>query len=242
MSIKSDQINVGSLEITTVRKNIQNLHLGVYPPNGRIRIAVPLKTSDEAIRLFAISKIAWIKRQKRKFYNQERQSKREYVSGESHYYFGKRYLLNVVYINPSPRIEIKRKTHIDMYVKPESPHKKREKILDDWYRVELKKQLPPLIKKWEKIIGAKPKEVLIRKMKTKWGTCNSKSRRIWLNLELVKKPLHCLEYIFVHEMVHLLEKKHSDKFKEYMNTFMPKWKQFKEELNKQPLSYNHWDY
>ena len=109
MNTNSDQIKVGSIEITTVRKNIKNLHLGVYPPNGRVRIAVPLKTSDEAIRLFAISKIAWIKKQKTKFHNQERQSKREYVSGESHYYFGKRYLLNVVYINPSPRIEIKRK-------------------------------------------------------------------------------------------------------------------------------------
>src|SRR3989338_10242326 len=242
MNTNSDQIKVGSIEITTVRKNIKNLHLGVYPPNGRVRIAVPLKTSDEAIRLFAISKIAWIKKQKTKFHNQERQSKREYVSGESHYYFGKRYLLNVVYINPSPRIEIKRKTHIDMYVKPDSPHKKREKILEDWYRIELKKQLPLLIKKWEKVIVVKPKEVLIRKMKTKWGTCNADDKRIWLNLELAKKPLHCLEYIFVHEMIHLSEKKHSDKFKEHMNSFMPKWKQYKEELNKQPLSYNEWNH
>jgi len=240
--MNTNKIKIGDIEITAVRKNIKNLHLGVYPPNGRVRIAVPLNTKEEAIRLFAISKIAWIKRQRIKFLDQERQSKREYVSGESHYYFGKRYLLNVIHISPIPRIELRKKTHIDMYIKPESPHHRREKILEEWYRTELKKQIPKLISKWEKIIGVKPKEVLVKKMKTKWGTCNHDSKRIWLNLELAKKPLYCLEYIFVHEMVHLLEKKHSDKFKEYLKKFMPKWGQYKDELNKQPLSYSHWDY
>ena len=235
-------IKVGDYEITTIRKDIKNLHLGVYPPNGRVRIAAPLKSSDEAIRLFAVSKLGWIRKQKAKFINQERQTQREYVSGESHYFFGKRYLLNVVTIDPKPRIELKRKTHIDMYVKPETPNHRKEKILEDWYRAELKKELPAIIKKWTKIIGVKPKEVSVKKMKTKWGTCNHQSKRIWINLELAKKPYHCLEYIFVHEMVHLLEKKHSDKFKAYMDKFLPKWRQLKNELNKQPLSYSHWDY
>ena len=232
-------IKVSDYEITTIRKDIKNLHLGVYPPSGRVRIAAPLKSSDESIRLFAVSKLSWIKKQKANFANQERQTQRKYVSGESHYYFGKRYLLNIVTIDPNPRIELKRKTHIDMYVKSDSSHKKKEKILEEWYRAEMKKELHAIIKKWTKIIKVKPNEVLIKKMKTKWGTCNPKSKTIWLNLELAKKPIHCLEYIFVHEMVHLLEKKHSDKFKAYINQFMPKWRQFKEELNKQPLNYSH---
>jgi len=240
MNIK--KIKIGNMEITAIIKDIKNLHLGVYPPNGRVRIAAPLKTSDESIRLFAISKINWIKKQKAKFNDQERQAKREYVSGESHYFFGKRYLLNVIHINPSPRIEIKKKTHIDMYIKSNSAQKRKEKIINDWYRLELERQLPQLIKKWEKIIGVKVRDIFIRKMKTKWGSCKSKSKKIIINLELAKKPISCLEYILVHEMIHFLEKNHSDKFKAYMDSFMPKWKQFKTQLNKYPLSYSDWTY
>ena len=240
--MNTKRIKVSDIEITIIIKDIKNLHLGVYPPNGRVRIAAPLKTTDESIRLFAISKINWIKKQKAKFKDQERQAKRDYSSGESHYFFGKRYLLNVIHINPSPRIEIKKKTHIDMYIKQNSTQKRKEKILDDWYRLELKKQITKIIKKWEVIIGLKVRDVLIRKMKTKWGSCKPKSKKIIINLELAKKPLGCLEYILVHEMVHFLEKTHSEKFRAYMDSFMPKWKIFKAELNKHPLSYANWNY
>ena len=236
-----NKIEICNLMVETIRKDIKNIHLAVYPPNGRVRIAAPLKTSDESIRLLVVSKIPWIKKQQSKFFNQERQTKREYISGESHYFLGKRYLLNVIDVEP-PRIEIKRKTHINMYIKPNSTLKHREKLLENWYRFEIKKQINPLLAKWSKIIGVRFNEVCIRKMRTKWGTCNSKFKRIWLNLELVKKPVQCLEYVLVHEMVHLLENKHSDNFKAKMDSFMPNWKQFKNELNRAPLSYSDWSY
>jgi len=236
------EIKVGNYTTEIVRKEIKNMHLGVYPPTGRIRVAVPLKTSDESIRLLIVSKIPWIKKQQAKFINQERQSKRDYISGESHYFLGRRYLLKVIDIEPIPRVEIKRKTRINLYVKPNSTQQHREKLLDNWYRLEIKKQIEFLGDKWSKIIGIKANKISVRKMKTKWGTCNPRSRRILLNLELAKKPSHCLEYVFVHEMIHLLEKKHSVKFQNYMDKFLPKWKQLKQELNKSPLNYIDWDY
>jgi len=241
MSTKT-KFEICNLMVETVRKDIKNIHLGVYPPNGRIRVAAPLKTSDESVRLLVISKIPWIKKQQSRFMAQERQTKREYISGESHYFLGKRYLLNVIDIEPIPRIEIKRKAHIHMYVKPNSTLKHREKLLEDWYRSEIKKQIALLLEKWSKIIGVRVNKVSVRKMKTKWGTCNTASKRILLNLELAKKPAHCLEYVFVHEMIHILEKKHSDKFMTKMDSFMPNWKQLKQELNKSPLSYSEWSY
>jgi len=240
--MNTKKIKIGDIEINIIRKNIKNLHLGVYPPNGRVRIAAPSKTSDESIRLFAISKINWIKRQKVKFDRQERESDREYVSGESHYFFGKRYLLNIVQIDPKPKVEIKKKTHIDLYIKPNTSQERKKKLVEDWYREEIKKQLPSLVKKWEKIVGMKVKDIMIRKMKTKWGSCNQKDKRIILNLELAKKPLNCLEYILVHEMVHFIEKNHTEKFKALMDSFMPKWESHKKELNKYPLSFAHWNY
>lgn len=241
MNIKKE-IKVSNLLVEIVRKDIKNLHLGVYPPSGRVRVAVPLKTSDESIRLLIISKLSWIKKQQTKFLAQERQTKRDYISGESHYFLGRRYLLNVIDIEPVPRIEIKRKTQMHMYIEPNSSLKHREKLLDNWYRLEINKQITPLLEKWSKIIGVRVNDVSVRKMKTKWGTCNSKLKKIRLNLELIKKPVHCLEYVLVHELIHLLEKKHSDKFQEHMNKYLPKWKQLKQELNKAPLSYSNWSY
>ena len=168
-----------------------------------MRIATPLKIDDEAVRLFAISKIAWIKKQKIKFETQERQSERRFVSGESHYYRGRRYLLNVIYHKAAPRVEI-RKTSIDLYVREGSASEQREKVLTEWYRRQLKEQIPALIDKWQKMIGVEVSDWGIKRMKTKWGTCTIAASRIWLNLELAKKPEHCLEYIILHEMVHLL--------------------------------------
>ena len=236
------KITVGNISIDVVRKDIENLHLAVYPPNGRVRIASPLKIDDEAVRLFAISKMAWIKKQQLKFESQQRQSKRQFISGESHYYKGKRYLLNVIYHNAAPKVEIRNKNRIDLYVRVGSNTEQREKVLTEWYRRQLKCQIPSLIEKWQKIIGVKVQDWGIKKMKTKWGTCTIANSRIWLNLELAKKPEHCVEYIVVHEMVHLLERNHNDRFVTHMDKFMPQWHFYKDELNNSMLSHEDWTY
>lgn len=236
------QITLGNISIDVVRKDIKNLHLGVYPPNGRVRIASPLKIDDEAVRLFAISKMAWIKKHQLKFEAQQRQSKRQFVSGESHYYKGNRYLLNVVYHDVAPKVEIRNKTYIDLYIRVGSTLEQREKVLIEWYRRQLKDQIPPLIDKWQKIIGVEVSDWGIKKMKTKWGTCTIEKRRIWLNLELAKKSEHCLEYIIVHEMVHLMERNHSERFVAYMDQFIPQWHFYKDELNRSMLSHEKWSY
>jgi predicted metal-dependent hydrolase len=236
------QITVGNISIDVVRKDIKNLHLGVYPPNGRVRIASPLKIDDEAVRLFAISKMAWIKKHQLKFEAQQRQSERQFVSGESHYYNGNRYLLNIIYHNAAPKVEIRNKTYIDLYVRVGSTLEQREKVLTEWYRRQLKDQIPPLIDKWQKIIGVEVSDWGIKKMKTKWGTCTIEKRRIWLNLELAKKSKQCLEYIIVHEMVHLIERNHSDRFVAYMDKFIPLWHFYKDELNRSMLSHENWSY
>lgn len=235
----SQTMHVSNLTIEKVRKDIKNIHLGVYPPNGRIRVAVPLKTSDESTRLFVISKIPWLKKQQMRFSKQERQTPRKYVTGESHYFFGKRYTLNVIHTDKIQKLEIRKKTHIDLYIKSNTTIKQREKLFEKFYRSELTKIIPKL-EKWQNKVGANAKEVKIRKMKTKWGTCNNKDKRIWLNLELAKKPLHCIDYVFVHELVHLKERKHSDKFIQLLESAYPKWKQTKNELNQGILSHFEW--
>ncbi|GHO96268.1 metal-dependent hydrolase [Reticulibacter mediterranei] len=236
------QITVNGLVVDVVRKNIKNLHLAVYPPAGRIRVAAPLRVNDEAVRLFTISRLAWIKRQQEKFQDQERQSEREYISGESHYYQGHRYLLNVVYREGTPSVTIRNNKILDIFVRPGSNTHDRERVLTNWYRRRLKEEITPLIAKWEAIIGVQVAEWGVKKMKTKWGTCNIEAGRIWLNLELIKKPVHCLEYIIVHEMVHLLERHHNERFMMYMNRFMPLWQHYREELNRAPLGYETWEY
>lgn len=236
------QITVNGLVVDVVRKNIKNLHLAVYPPNGRIRVAAPLRVDDEAVRLFTISKWAWIKRQQARFDVQERQSPRTFVSGESHYFQGNRYLLNVIYHDGPPAVILRNKTTMDLLVRTGSETVQREHVLMAWYRKQLKQAIPPLIAKWEPIINVEVAEWGVKQMKTRWGTCNIEARRIWLNLELVKKPIHCLEYIVVHEMVHLLERKHNAIFTGYMNKFMPQWRLYREELNRAPLGHEAWEY
>jgi len=198
------QITVGSLSIDVVRKNIKNLHLAVYPPDGRVRIATPLNVDDEAVRLFAISKLAWIKKHQVNFTTQERQSEREFVSGESHYFQGSRYLLNVIYYQGNHQVKVRNNTYIDLYIREGSDEAQRKNLMMSWYRQQLKQDIPPLIAKWEQIMNVKVNDWGIKQMKTKWGTCNIQAQRIWLNLELAKKTKHCLEYVVVHEMVHLL--------------------------------------
>jgi len=237
-----EQITINDLVIDVVRKDIKNVHLAVYPPTGRVRIAAPLTMNEGAIRLFAISKLAWIKRNQRKFENQERIPPREYKQRESHYFQGKRYLLNIVETDQSPKVVLKNKKFIELHIKPNTSTAKRHEILTEWYRSELKKSIPPLIEKWEKILNVKVNEWYVKQMKTKWGSCNIEKKRIWLNLELAKKPEHCLEYIIVHEMVHLLERHHNDRFLYFMDTYLPNWRQLKDELNKLPVSHADWSY
>ncbi|GCE15107.1 M48 family metallopeptidase [Tengunoibacter tsumagoiensis] len=236
------QITVNGYVVDVVRKDIKNLHLGVYPPEGRIRVAAPLRVNDEAVRLFTISKLSWIKRQKTKFIDQERQTEREYVSGESHYFQGHRYLLNVIYRPGTPQVVLRNHKYIDLIVRPDSNTSDRERVLLGWYRQQLKAEIPALLEKWEKIIDVQVAEWGVKQMKTKWGTCNSKAGRIWLNLELAKKPMHCLEYIIVHELVHLLERHHNERFQAYMDRFLPLWHHYREELNRSPLGHETWEY
>lgn len=225
---------LGDIEIDLVQKQIKNLHLSVHPPDGRVRIAAPFRMDLDTIRIFAASKINWIKKQQAKLQKQERETPRSYISRESHYYLGKRYLLKVIELNKKPKVVLKYKT-IELYIKPGSDRNQRQAVLEKWYREKLRELISAYIYKWEKIINVSINKFGIRKMKTKWGTCNTQAKRIWLNLDLIKKPIDCIEYIIVHEMVHLLERKHNEQFITHMNKFLPRWKILKEELNQLPI-------
>lgn len=242
MSTEAHKIVVSGLTVEVVRKGIKNLHLGVYPPNGRVRVAAPLTVSDEAVRLAVIGKLGWIKRHQARFADQERQSAREHVTGETHYYHGRRYRLNVIYQDGPSKVSIRNRRFIDLYVQEGSDTARREQVMVEWYRQQLKEQIPPLLAKWEEIVGIQTAIWGVKRMKTRWGTCNAKVGRIWLNLELAKKPVECLEYIIVHELVHLLERHHDDRFTALMDTFMPNWRLYREELNRAPLAHETWGY
>lgn len=242
MSINSHSIIVSNIEVQVVRKAIKNLHLAVYPPNGRVRVAVPHHITDDNVRLAVISKLSWIKKQQAGFQAQSRQSQREMVSGESHYFLGRRYLLDVVERWGPHDAEIKNNTDLVLYVTPRTSRDNRERALHEWYRAELKKRVSKLIAKWEPITGQTVADWGIKRMKTKWGSCNITERRIWLNLELAKKPPECLEYILVHEMVHLLERHHNDNFRTYLNRFLPQWRLHRDVLNSSPLAHEDWSY
>lgn len=235
-------LQVGSFEALVVRKPIKNLHLSVLPPNGKIRVTSPLQMKDDAIRMLIATRIPWIRKQMAKFEAQGRQSQREYVSGESHYFFGKHYRLEVVHKDEPPRVWIKGKNRIVLQVRTINIDSKKEEVMTDWYRSELKKEAEKLISKWEKKIGVKAKSWGIKRMKTRWGTCNQKTGRILLNLELAKKPIACVGYVIVHELIHLIERKHSERFVGLMAKHLPKWRSLKEELNQFMLSHEKWNH
>lgn len=203
MTTEAHTITVGGLRVSVVRKAIRNLHLGVYPPDGRIRVAAPLALSDAAVRVAVIGKLSWIKRQRASFERQVRESKREMASGESHYYRGRRYRLQVVETDTRPRVELRGHHALLLHVRPGSTAEDRERILQRWYRERLRDLVPGLLDKWQDKLGVEAREWGIKRMKTKWGSCSPKARRIWLNLELVKKPASSLEYVLVHELAHL---------------------------------------
>jgi predicted metal-dependent hydrolase len=231
---------VNGLLVEVVRKPIKNLHLGVYPPQGRVRVAAPLAVSEDAVRLAVIGKLGWIKRQQAKFAAQTRQSQREMVNGESHYFEGQRYRLRIIEHYGAARVALRHKTIMELYVRPDAAREQREQALYRWYRAQLKATIPPLLSKWQPVLGVQAADWGVKKMKTRWGSCNVEARRIWLNLELVKKPVECLEYVIVHELTHLLERHHNQRFTMLMDASLPHWRLLRDELKRAPLANETW--
>jgi predicted metal-dependent hydrolase len=224
MSLERSHITVHGIKVEVVRKDIKNLHIGVHPPDGWVRVATPLAVGDEAVRLAVIGKLAWIRSQQAKFKAQPRQSRREMVTGESHYYLGRRYRLRVITHDGPGRVELRDNAHMDLYARVDSTTEQREQILHRWYRSELRRIAGPMFPKWEMLLGVMVDFWGIKLMRTKWGSCKADRHRIWLNLELAKTPVACIEYIIVHEMVHLLVQKHGDEFSMFMDRFLPQWR------------------
>ncbi|MDP3331328.1 MAG: SprT family zinc-dependent metalloprotease [Methylococcaceae bacterium] len=236
-----ERIELGDIDVDVVKKDIKNIHLSVYPPAGKVRISAPLRMDIDTIRVFAITKLGWIKNQQKKLREQQRETPREYLDRESHYLWGKRYLLQVIEKDAAPEVELKHSKML-LQIRPTSNDEKKQAILDAWYREQLKEAVPALLAKWQPLMGVKVEKFFVRRMKTKWGSCSPKANRIRLNTELAKKPPECLEYIVVHEMVHLLEPTHNSRFINLMDQFMPKWRFYKDELNKLPVRHEHWGY
>lgn len=242
MITEHSHIEVSGIGVEIRRKAIKNLHVGVYPPDGRVRVAAPRHLDDEAVRLAIVSRLSWIRRQQQSFAQQTRQSAREMVTGESHYFEGKRYRLNVVEQSGNPCVRVVNNSTLELRIPPGTHQESRQQIFERWYRRQLKAQVPALLSHWEGVVGVEVADCRVKKMKTKWGSCNVEAKRIWLNLELVKKPSPCLEYILVHEMVHFLERHHTNRFRDLMDQFMPDWRLRKAELNETPLAHEDWSY
>ena len=231
-----DELQIGDMSIVVTKKNIKNMYIRVLPPDGKVQITAPHSAGDDAIRMFAVSRVSWIKKQRANFEEQARQTKRQYVTGESYYVWGRRYRLDVQYSNVRNKVFLTGE-HLILQVRPESTSEQREHVLNEWYRKQLREALSKIIQKCEQITGVEASEWRIKNMKTKWGTCNTEKKRIWLNLQLVKKTPECLSYVITHDLVHLLEKEHNDRFKHYMDLFCPNWRVIKKSLNNQILDY-----
>jgi predicted metal-dependent hydrolase len=235
------QIQLGDIAVDVIRKDIKNVHLSIHPPTGRVRIAAPERMSLDIVRVFAISKLGWIKRHQRKMREQERETPREYLDRESHYVWGRRCLLKVIEEDGPPKIILKHSSLI-IRMHPGSSRDAKEAVLYKWYRDQIREAVPPLIRKWERLMQVTVEAFFVQKMKTKWGSCNQKRKTIRLNSELAKKPRECLEYIIVHEMVHLMERTHNERFRSLMDRFMPKWESCRDNLNRLPVGHEDWRY
>ncbi len=229
------------IAVDVVLKDIKNIHLSVNPPTGRVRISAPSRMSLDTIRVFAVSKLDWIRQQQRKLREQERETPREYLDRESHHVWGKRYLLKVIEGAWAPAVELKHR-QMQLRIRPSISDDKRQAIVAEWYRAQLKQAVPALIAKWEPLLRVKVTRFFVQKMKTKWGSCNPKAKSIRLNADLAKKPPDCLEYIVVHEMIHLLEPTHNNRFMTMMAQFMPNWRFYRTELNRLPVKHEDWSY
>lgn len=239
--MNTKQIDVGDISVDVVFKNIKNIHLSVHPPTGRVRISAPTRIKLDTLRVYAISKINWIKKHQRKFREQERETRREYLDRESHYVWGRRYLMKVKEENRVPSVELKHNRMI-LTVRPGAEMAKREAVVTAWYRDQVRDAVMPLIEKWEPILGVEVNRTIVRRMRTRWGSCTPTRRTIRLNTELAKKPRECLEYVVVHELVHLLEPTHNATFTNLMDKFMPQWRHYRNELNRAPLGHVDWEY
>jgi len=228
-------IVVENIVVDVVKKRIRNIRLRVCPPRGRVYLSAPIGSSDSALRDFVMSKISWIKKHRNRFENSQHEFVPEFVSGENHQYRGQKFILNVIYHDSKPRIEIHGNGQMDLYVRMGSDQSVRERVVSNWYRDQLKMQIGHLMEKWQSLIGVDAVSWNIKKMRTRWGSCMVSSRRICFNLELVKKPPKCIEFIVVHELTHLLERYHNKRFKAFMDLFMPDWRNVEQELNHKPL-------
>lgn len=234
-------LRLGAITVEVVKKDIKNLHLGVYPPSGKVRISAPLRMKLDTIRVFAVSKLTWIKEQQNKITAQERETPRSYSERESHYVWGKRYLLKVVEKDQPPEIELL-PNRIVFQVRPSWSSERKQAFLDAWYRAELRKAVPELLARWEPVLGVKVDRVFVQRMRTKWGSCSCSSAAIRLNTDLAKKPPECLEYIVVHEMAHLIEPTHNNRFIALMDRLMPNWRFYRQLLNRLPVRHEDWAY
>ncbi|MEO8358471.1 MAG: SprT family zinc-dependent metalloprotease [Vicinamibacteria bacterium] len=235
------QIALGDITVDVIRRRMRSIRLSVHPPGDRVRISAPFRVAFETLRLFAIAKLGWIRKQQAKLRKQERETPREYLDRESHFVWGTRYLLRVEELNVAPRIDLG-VAELVLRVRPGTPARKRAEILEAWHRDQLKAAAEPLFRKWEPTMGVKVGKLFTQRMKTRWGTCNTRSRSIRLNTELVKKPRECLEYVVVHEMVHLLEPSHNARFKSLMSQYIPNWVVYRQMLNRLPVRHDDWVY
>jgi predicted metal-dependent hydrolase len=234
-----ETIQIGELSIQVTRKGIKHVHLSVHPPDGRVTLVAPTATRLDVARAYAISKLGWIREQQSKLRNQARETPRRFVTRESHYLWGRRYLLTVAHADAKPCVRLDHK-RITLTVRPGSGAEKRAEVLHDWHKSLLHEVVPRLIRKWEAKLGVQVKRYFLQRMKTRWGGCNHRAGHIRLNTELVKKPKDLLEYVIVHEMVHLLEAKHSERFTALLDRHYPTWREARAELNELPLSAESW--
>ena len=235
------QFKLGDIVVDVALKNIKNVHLSVYPPTGGVRVSAPVRMSIDTIRVFAVSKLDWIKQQQKKLREQERESPREYLDRESHYVWGKRYLLKIRESDGPSSLELEH-GRIVLRLPSGGVKGKKETLLEAWYRDQIKVAVPPLLARWQPLIGVKVQRIFVQRMKTKWGSCNQKACTIRLNTELAKKPPECLEYIVLHEVMHLLEPTHNERFGALMDQFMPMWQFARHRLNTLPVRHANWNY
>jgi len=236
-----DVLDLGELHADVIRKAIKHVHLSVLPPAGKVRVAAPQNMPLETIRLFVVSKLAWIRSQQRKLQAQDRETPREFINKESHYVWGKRYLLEIVHADASPRVSLHPRK-LKLQVRPGTDQARCKEILDAWYRQQVREAVPKLLAKWEPLLKVKAKQVFVQQMKTKWGSCTPESGYIRLNTDLAKKPPESLEYILVHELVHLQEPTHNERFVALMDQYMPNWHHLRRQLNRLPLRHEDWSY
>ena len=233
-------IQLGDIAISVSRKGIKNVHLSVHPPDGRVTMSAPTDTRLEVARAYAITKLGWIREQQERLRNQARETQREFIERESHYLWGRRYLLTVTERDTKPSVSIDHK-RITLSVRPGSDQAKRASVIHDWHKSLLHSLVPSLIGKWEQKLGVRVLAYFLQRMKTKWGSCNHQAGHIRLNTELVKKPKDLIEYVVVHEMVHLIEPTHNDRFMTLLTEYYPTWQEARAELNELPLAAEVWN-